>query len=93
MAAGALAALVTGEAYDRLGPQVLLILPFLAAAVPALAFGGDLGTVVVGVLLWGGGRGPGLNGQSLAPRHRHGSSPACRVHARRSVVSRPSDRD
>jgi MFS family permease len=53
MAAGALTALATGEAYDRLGPRILLTLPFLVAAVPALAFGGSIGPVVAGVLLWG----------------------------------------
>ena len=52
-AAGALAALATGEAYDRFGPRILLTLPFLAAAVPALAFSTGLGAVVLGVLLWG----------------------------------------
>lgn len=53
MAAGALAALATGEAYDRFGPRILLTLPFLVAAVPALAFGAGLGAVILGVLLWG----------------------------------------
>ena len=53
MAAGALAALATGEVYDRLGPRVLLTLPVLVAAVPALAFSDTLAAVVVGVLLWG----------------------------------------
>jgi len=54
MAAAAVAALVTGEAYDRFGPRVLLALPPLIAAVPALAFGRTIGAVVCGVLLWGG---------------------------------------
>ena len=53
MAAGALAALVTGWVYDRLGGQILLTLPFIVAAVPPLAFGGSLAAVAVGVLLWG----------------------------------------
>jgi predicted MFS family arabinose efflux permease len=53
MAAGALAALATGEAYDRLGPRTLLALPVLVAAIPTLAFGRALSTVVPGVLLWG----------------------------------------
>jgi MFS family permease len=53
MAAGALAALVTGEVYDRLGPRVLLSLPLLVAGVPALAFGSSLGAAVPGALLWG----------------------------------------
>ena len=53
MAAGALSALVTGETYDRLGPRVLLALPLLVAAAPALVFGSSLAPAVVGVLLWG----------------------------------------
>jgi predicted MFS family arabinose efflux permease len=53
MGAGALAALITGEVYDRLGPRILLVLPLLVAGVPALAFGNSLGSVVPGVLLWG----------------------------------------
>ena len=53
MAAGAVAALATGEAYDRVGPRVLLALPVLVAAWPVLAFGTTLAAVVPGVLLWG----------------------------------------
>ena len=53
MAAGAAAALVTGELYDRLGGRVVLALPLLVAAVPALAFAGSLGLVITGVLMWG----------------------------------------
>jgi MFS family permease len=53
MAAGALTALVTGETYDQFGPRVLLSLPFLVAAVPALALGPSRSAVVIGVLLWG----------------------------------------
>ncbi|WP_328414988.1 MFS transporter [Micromonospora sp. NBC_00389] len=53
MAAGALAALVTGVVYDRAGPWVLLALPALIAAVPALVFGGGLPLAVGGVVVWG----------------------------------------
>ncbi len=53
MGAGAIAALVTGEAYDRRGSRILLVLPLLVAAVPLLAFGASLSLVVPGVLLWG----------------------------------------
>jgi MFS family permease len=53
MAAGAVAALLTGEAYDRIGPRTLLALPVLVAAVPPLAFAGGLAAVTPGVLLWG----------------------------------------
>ncbi|MGI8626820.1 MAG: MFS transporter [Geodermatophilaceae bacterium] len=53
MAAGALAALATGEIYDRFGARVLLLLPAMVAGVPALAFSASLIVVVTGVLLWG----------------------------------------
>jgi MFS family permease len=53
MAAGAVAALATGEAYDRLGAGVLLALPPMVAAWPVLAFGSTLAAVVPGILLWG----------------------------------------
>jgi MFS family permease len=53
MAAGAVAALLTGEAYDRVGARTLLALPVLVAAVPPLAFAGGLAAVTAGVLLWG----------------------------------------
>ena len=53
MATGAIAAVLSGEAYDRFGARVLLALPFLVAAVSPLAFAGTLGTVGAGILLWG----------------------------------------
>jgi MFS family permease len=53
MAADAVAALLTGWAYDRIGGRVLAVLPFLAAAVPVLAFSERLGLVVSGALVWG----------------------------------------
>lgn len=53
MAAGALAALVTGVLYDRAGAWVLLALPAMIAVVPPLAFGGDLPAAVFGVVVWG----------------------------------------
>jgi MFS family permease len=53
MAAGAVAALLTGEAYDRIGPRTLLALPLLVAAVPPLAFAGGLPAVIGGVVIWG----------------------------------------
>ncbi len=53
MAAAALAALGTGWAYDRWHGRVLLALPPLVAAVPALAFSNSPLTAVVGVLAWG----------------------------------------
>jgi MFS family permease len=53
MAADAVAALLTGWAYDRIGGRVLAVLPLLAAAVPVLAFSERLGLVVSGALVWG----------------------------------------
>ncbi|TGA84573.1 MFS transporter [Streptomyces palmae] len=53
MAVDAVAALATGWAYDRLGPRVLVVLPLLTAAVPALAFTERLGPAVAGSLVWG----------------------------------------
>jgi MFS family permease len=57
MAAAALAALATGFAYDRVGARVLLTLPFLVGAVPALALAGRLWVAVLGVLVWGAATG------------------------------------
>lgn len=53
MIVDAIAALATGWAYDWLGPRVLLLLPVVAAAVPALAFADGLAAVIAGALLWG----------------------------------------
>ncbi|BBX16718.1 MFS transporter [Mycolicibacterium duvalii] len=53
MAADAVAALVLGWRYDRVGPRVLGWLPVLAALVPLLAFGAHIAMVVAGALLWG----------------------------------------
>jgi MFS family permease len=53
MAVEALAALVTGFAYDRWGAPILYLLPPVIVAVPALALSSTLGLVVAGVLLWG----------------------------------------
>lgn len=57
MAVDALAALATGWVYDRVGPRVLLVLPALSAAVPALAFTDSLAPVVFGALVWGAATG------------------------------------
>ena len=53
MGVEAVAALVVGAVYDRAGPRVLLVVPFLVALVPALALGSALGAVLAGVLAWG----------------------------------------
>ncbi len=57
MAAAAVTALVTGWVYDRVGPWVLVVLPFVVAAVPALVFAPTVAVAVGGVLLWGGATG------------------------------------
>lgn len=53
MVVDALAALATGWAYDRFGPRVLIALPLVAAAVPALAFTDGVVAAITGSLAWG----------------------------------------
>ncbi len=53
MGVEAVAALVVGSVYDRLGTRVLLVVPVLVALVPALALGSGLVAVLAGVLAWG----------------------------------------
>lgn len=53
MAADAVAALLSGWAYDRVGPKSLVALPIVGAAVPMLAFTDSLVGIVLGALLWG----------------------------------------
>ena len=53
MVVDAVAAVATGLAYDRLGARVLVVLPFVAALVPMLAFSGTVAVAVVGSLAWG----------------------------------------
>ncbi|WP_223279564.1 MFS transporter [Streptomyces sp. SDr-06] len=57
MVVDAVAALATGWCYDRYGARVLLVLPLLAAAVPALAFTATVGLAVTGSLVWGAATG------------------------------------
>jgi hypothetical protein len=57
MAAEAVAALATGWLHDRWGGRVLLVLPVMVAAVPALVFADAWSAVLVGVLLWGAATG------------------------------------
>lgn len=49
----AVAALVVGTVYDRLGGAVLCSVPVLVAVVPALALRGTLWVALAGVLVWG----------------------------------------
>jgi MFS family permease len=53
MGVEAVAALVTGLAYDRWGAAVLYTLPVVIVAVPALALADTLAVAVAGVLVWG----------------------------------------
>lgn len=53
MAVAALAALSTGEAFDRWGPRILLVVPVLVAAVPLCVFTDHRALVLLGVALWG----------------------------------------
>jgi MFS-type transporter involved in bile tolerance (Atg22 family) len=53
MATAALAALATGWLHDRSAGRDLLVLPFLVAAVPLLAFSGTGAVAILGVLVWG----------------------------------------
>jgi len=57
MAVGAVAALVTGDAFDRWGPRVLLAVPILVALVPVSVFSDQVWLVLVGVVLWGAATG------------------------------------
>jgi MFS-type transporter involved in bile tolerance (Atg22 family) len=53
MAVEAVAALVTGDLFDRHGGRVLLAVPVIVSAVPLLVFGPSLTPVLGGVVLWG----------------------------------------
>lgn len=53
MAVDALAALLTGWCYDRIGARILLAVPILSALIPPLAFQDSAIPAVVGALLWG----------------------------------------
>ena len=53
MGAAALAALLFGRIYDRVGLRGLVVLPPLAAIVPWLSFSTSVAAVTVGAILWG----------------------------------------
>src|SRR4051794_24565528 len=57
MACGALAALASGDLFDRVGARVLLVVPVLVAVVPLLVYADHLWVVLVGVALWGAASG------------------------------------
>ena len=49
----AVAALVVGAVYDRVGATALRLVPLLVAAVPALALAKNLWVALIGVAVWG----------------------------------------
>lgn len=53
MVVDAVAALITGWLYDRIGVRVLLAVPVLGALVPPLAFQDSAIAAILGALLWG----------------------------------------
>ena len=57
MATEALAALATGDLFDRWGGRVLLVVPALVAVVPLLVFAHRLAPVLLGVAVWGAATG------------------------------------
>ncbi|MFL6061055.1 MAG: MFS transporter [Marmoricola sp.] len=57
MATEAVAALATGDLFDRWGGRVLVVVPVLVAAVPLLVFAHHLLPVLLGVAVWGAATG------------------------------------
>jgi MFS family permease len=57
MAVDALAALVFGRLYDRVGRRALVLAAFLSAWFAPLVFMGSVGAALVGIVLWGIGMG------------------------------------
>lgn len=57
MAVEAVAALATGDLFDRFGGRVLLVVPFVVVTVPPLVFAPALWPVLIGVVMWGAATG------------------------------------
>jgi len=53
MGVDALAALVVGKTYDKIGLKSLVIIPFVTLPIPFLAFSQQYGLAIVGAVLWG----------------------------------------
>ncbi len=53
MAVDAVAALVTGNLYDRIGPKTLLALPVISALIPWFAYGETFAAIIAGAVIWG----------------------------------------
>lgn len=78
MAAASVAAVGFGRIYDRVGLRGLVVLPFLAAAVPFLSFATTPALFVAGAVVWGAGM--GVHDSTLraavadfVPAHRRGA--------------------
>jgi MFS family permease len=54
MAVDAVAALVAGRLYDRIGLSILLAAPVISLLIPLLVFGSSYGAALLGAVLWGG---------------------------------------
>jgi MFS family permease len=79
MVVDALAALLTGWCYDRIGARILLAVPILSAFIPPLAFQDNTVPAVVGALLWGAVLGIQESTlratvADLVPAHRRGTA-------------------
>ncbi len=77
MGAAAVAAVGFGRVYDRIGLRGLMVLPPLAAGVPALSFSGSRTAVVIGAVVWGAAMGIHESTlraavADLVPAHRRG---------------------
>ncbi len=53
MGVDALAALIIGKLYDKIGFTSLILIPSLIILIPFLSFKSDLALVIFGVLIWG----------------------------------------
>ena len=53
MGVDALAALLVGKTYDKVGLISLLAVPFLTLPIPFLAFSYSYSLVLIGIVLWG----------------------------------------
>ena len=78
MGAAALAAVVFGRIYDRIGLKGLVVLPLLAAAVPLLSFSRTTLVFTIGAIVWGAGMGVHDSTMRAAvtdfvPPHRRGA--------------------
>jgi predicted MFS family arabinose efflux permease len=79
MGAASLAAVAFGRLYDRYSLRGLLVLPFLAALVPALSFSDNPVAFTVGALVWGAAMGVHESTMRAAvadfvPAHRRGAA-------------------